>query len=376
MNEYPTLPFSGIVFIDDSGKFGQLVPLDRLGKISKENPYLSKNILMQYRLRTGMYLQARIRERHDFPNPCVTTVEEIDGIAPDKRSSLPKFENRTPTLPNQLLRIESQDENLSSRLIDLFAPIGKGQRSLIVAPPKTGKTTLLQDIAKGLLENNPHAYLISLLVDERPEEVTEFRRAIPSKLFASSNDEPCSTQIQVAELAIEHAKRLVETGKDVIILLDSITRLARAYNRTYSSGRTLSGGVDIKALERPRQLFASARNLEGNGSLTIIATALVDTGSRMDDLIFQEFKGTGNSEIVLNKKAAEMRIYPAINITESGTRQEAALLDETTLAKIGFLRRAVANMKTEEATESIISRIKKTKNNKEFLILLQTTLSH
>ena len=218
--------------------------------------------------------------------------------------------------------------------------------------------------------------MIVLLVDERPEEVTDFQRTVDAELFASSNDESRLTQIQVAELAIERAKHLVEVGRDVVILLDSITRLARAYNRQYSSGRTMSGGVDAKALERPRMLFSSARNLEGRGSLTILATALVETGSRMDDLIFQEFKGTGNMEIVLHKKTADMRIYPAIDVQTSGTRKEELLLGENILSKVQFFRRALSGLKPEEAADSLITRLKKTKNNKEFLILLQTTLNH
>ncbi|MDR3317579.1 MAG: transcription termination factor Rho [Puniceicoccales bacterium] len=370
------VPISGILEIDSEGKRGNIINQRHFGKVQREDSYIPRSLLVRYRLRRGMMLDAKILQRDDYPNPRVIEIDRIDGIDATRRMELPRFEDRVSIAPNQFLSLETKDSRLSNRIIDLFVPIGKGQRGLIVAPPKTGKTTILQDIAVGIHENYPDCHLMVLLVDERPEEVTDFQRTVQAELFASSNDEDRSTQIQVAELAIERAKRLVETGRDVVLLLDSITRLARAYNRQFSSGRTMSGGVDIKALERPRILFSSARNFDSRGSLTILATALVETGSRMDDLIFQEFKGTGNMEIVLNKKAAEMRIYPAIDLQASGTRREELLLPGDHLNKIQFFRRALSGLKPEEATDSLITRIKKTKNNKEFLILLQTTLSH
>ncbi|MDR0590340.1 MAG: transcription termination factor Rho [Puniceicoccales bacterium] len=369
-------PAAGILEIESGGRFGNLIGLHCLGKTQRENPYIARDLLVRYRLRRGMALEVKVLQRSDYPNPRVIEIEKIDGLEPTMRGELPPFEERTSLMPDQFLSLETKDGRLSNRVIDLFAPVGKGQRGLIVAPPKTGKTTILHDIAVGIRENHPDCHLIILLIDERPEEITDFRRTVDGELFASSNDEERSTQIQVAELAVERAKRLAETGKDVVVLLDSITRLARAYNRQFSSGRTMTGGVDVKALERPRMLFSSARNLEGRGSLTILATALVETGSRMDDLIFQEFKGTGNMEIVLNKKAADMRIYPAIDVQASGTRKEECLLSQDLLGKIHFFRRALGGLKPEEAADTLIGRMKKTKNNKEFLILLQTTLSH
>jgi transcription termination factor Rho len=321
-----------------------------------------------------MELEALILPRTDFPNPKVIEVVNIDGVPSDKRDTVRRFEDLTTIVPNELLNLETVDCELTNRLIDLFCPIGKGQRGLVVAPPRTGKTTLLQNIAKGIKENHRGCHLIIALVDERPEEVTDFQRTVQSELYASSNDEDRYRQIMVAELAIERAKRLVEVGKDVVVLLDSITRLARAYNAVQCSGRTMSGGVDVRALEKPRQMFSAARNVENGGSLTIIATALIGTGSKMDDLIFQEFKGTGNMEIVLDRKIADMRLYPALDINSSGTRREELLLSGETLEKISLIRKAFNGLKPEEAIEALLNRMKKAKNNKEFLILLQSLL--
>lgn len=256
--------------------------------------------------------------------------------------------------------------------MDLFCPVGKGTRGLIVAPPRTGKTTLLHDIAHGISQNHKECHLLVLLVDERPEEVTDFKRSVDAEIYASSNDEEITSHIRVAELAIERAKRLVESGKDVVFLLDSITRLSRAYNSaTGKGGRTMTGGLDIRALEKPRQLFSAARNCEEGGSLTIIATALIETGSKMDELIFQEFKGTGNMEMVLDRKAAELRLWPAVNLNASGTRREELLLSGKRLAASQFLRRALAGQKIEDAAEAMIDRIGQTKSNAEFLDLIK-----
>jgi transcription termination factor Rho len=284
-----------------------------------------------------------------------------------------RFDQLTTIQPKQKLALEVSDGRMTSRIIDMFCPIGKGQRSLIVAPPRTGKTTILHDIAKGVEENHPECHLMVLLVDERPEEVTDFRRSVPAEIYASSNDEEVKSHLRVAELAIERAKRLVETGKDVVLLLDSITRLSRAYNAaTGKGGRTMTGGLDVRALEKPRQIFSAARNSEEAGSLTIVATALVETGSKMDELIFQEFKGTGNSEIVLDRKVAELRLWPAINLSASGTRKEEDLLSADILEKSSFLRRAMAPMKIVDAAETLIERMEKTADNKEFLNLITT----
>ena len=259
---------------------------------------------------------------------------------------------------------------MTTRVVDLFCPIGKGTRGLIVSPPRAGKTTLLRDMALGVIENNPECHVMVLLVDERPEEVTDFRRNVPAEVWASSNDENVDNHIRVADLCIERAKRLVEAGKDVVVFLDSLTRLARAHNTQRNSGRTGSGGLDVRALEKPRQLFASARNTEDGGSLTIIASILVETGSRMDDVIFQEFKGTGNMEMVLDRKCAEMRIWPAINVAASGTRREELLISAKDLESIHFFRRALVSARIEEASETMITRLSKTKSNEEFLKLI------
>jgi transcription termination factor Rho len=282
------------------------------------------------------------------------------------------FDQLLTIAPDEWLQLERKGSgNMTCRVMDIFCPIGKGQRGLVVAPPRTGKTTLLQDIALGVHENNPDCKIVMLLVDERPEEVTDIRRNTPGMVFASSNDEQTTNHLHVAELAIEFAKRQVEAGSDVVVLMDSLTRLSRAYNSAKGgSGRTMTGGLDIRALEKPRQLFSAARNTEEAGSLTIIASALIETGSRMDDLIFQEFKGTGNMEMVLDRKVAELRIWPAINIASSGTRREELILPEEELKKSHFFRRALASMKVEDAAESAVERLSKTTTNEQFFKLI------
>ncbi|HEY5552993.1 MAG TPA: transcription termination factor Rho, partial [Opitutaceae bacterium] len=298
-------------------------------------------------------------------------VEAVNAVDPEVAKRRPHFENLVPVFPDEMFDLEIENANLSQRLINLVNPLGKGQRALIVSPPKAGKTTLLKDIANGITGNHPDVHMMVVLVGERPEEVTDIRRSIKGEVFASTFDEPTENHTRVAELALERAKRLVETGKDVCILLDSITRLARAHNSAKSGGgRTMSGGLDIRALEKPRQLFAAARNTEEAGSLTIIASALIETGSRMDELIFQEFKGTGNMEMVLDRKCAEMRLWPAMNVASSGTRREELLIPEKKLDAIHFFRRALVSARIEEATETMITRLGKTKNNDEFLALI------
>jgi transcription termination factor Rho len=302
-------------------------------------------------------------------------VDKINGLAPEALKNRIMFENLTPLHPNRVIGLERDikaEENLTGRIIDMISPIGYGQRGLIVASPKSGKTVMMQHIAHAISANNPDAILIVLLVDERPEEVTEMQRSVRGEVVASTFDEPAVRHVQVAEMVIEKAKRLVEMGKDVIILLDSITRLARAYNTVVpSSGKVLSGGVDANALQRPKRFFGAARNIEEGGSLTIIATALIETGSRMDDLIYEEFKGTGNMEVHLERRLAERRVYPSINLNKSGTRREELLVKPENLQKIWVLRKLLADMDDIEAMNFIVDKLKSTKNNGEFFDLMR-----
>jgi transcription termination factor Rho len=293
----------------------------------------------------------------------------IEGEDPDKYRAIPLFEELTTINPNRWVKLETVPDRFTTRVIDMMAPIGKGQRGIIVAPPRTGKTTLLEHIADAIGKNHPDMKLIILLVDERPEEVTEIRRSIPfAEIMASSNDQDIKSHTRIAQLAIERARRLVEMGKDVFVLLDSITRVGRAFNNSMGGGgRTMSGGVDARALEIPRKLFAAARNTEEAGSLTIIATALIDTGSRMDELIFQEFKGTGNMELVLDRKISDLRVYPAVDIFQSGTRREELLLPEADLYKINIIRRGLAGHKPPEAIERLLSFMRKFPTNAQLL---------
>ncbi len=354
-------------------KSGILLDLSRGGKTTPHDPFVPRELLRRFKLRKGSHLTANAASDNKYGNPKVRFIETVDGLSIKERKNQFRFDQLTTIQPKEKLTLEVSDGRMTSRIIDMFCPIGKGQRSLIVAPPRTGKTTILHDIAKGVEENHPECHLMVLLVDERPEEVTDFRRSVPAEIYASSNDEEVKNHLRVAELAIERAKRLVETGKDVVLLLDSITRLSRAYNAaTGKGGRTMTGGLDARALEKPRQIFAAARNSEEAGSLTIVATALVETGSKMDELIFQEFKGTGNSEIVLDRKVAELRLWPAINLSASGTRKEEDLLSPEMLEKSSFIRRAMAPMKIVDAAETLIERMEKTADNKEFLNLITT----
>ena len=299
----------------------------------------------------------------------------MNGLPPEQLKHRMLFENLTPLFPTEPLRLERNmrgEENVTGRLIDIIAPIGKGQRGLIVASPKTGKTILMQSIAHAITANHPDCVLMVLLIDERPEEVTEMQRSVKGEVIASTFDEPATRHVQVAEMVIEKAKRLVESKKDVVILLDSITRLARAYNTVVpSSGKVLTGGVDANALQRPKRFFGAARNVEEGGSLTILGTALVDTGSRMDDVIFEEFKGTGNSEIVLERRLAEKRVYPAININRSGTRREDLLITPDNLQKIWILRKLLFDMDEIEAMEFLLEKIRNTKSNAEFFDMMR-----
>ncbi|MBN1403923.1 MAG: transcription termination factor Rho [Opitutales bacterium] len=359
------------IFEPQDNKTGSLLDPVRGGKSHPSDPFIPRELIRRFKIQRGSWVVAQAQRDERYPNPKVRFIDSIDGMPVEERKRKAAFSQLITITPEEWLRTEKKDGAMTTRVMDIFCPIGKGQRGLIVAPPRTGKTTLLRDIALGVLENNKECEVMMLLVDERPEEVTDLRRSLPCKVFASSNDEEVSSHLRVAELTIEYAKRQVEAGRDVVVLMDSLTRLARAYNSSKSgSGRTMSGGLDIRALEKPRQLFSAARNTEDGGSLTIIASALIETGSRMDDLIFQEFKGTGNMEMVLDRKAAELRLWPAINIAASGTRKEELLLEKKTLAKCHFFRRALASMKIEDACETAIERLGKTKSNAQFFALL------
>ena len=333
--------------------------------------YVSPSQIRRFNLRTGDRIAGKIRPPKDGERYfAMLKVDEINFDAPENARNKILFENLTPLFPDDQLALESGNgstEDLTGRIIDLVAPIGKGQRGLIVAPPKAGKTIMMQNIAQSIIRNNPECYIIVLLIDERPEEVTEMQRTVRGEVIASTFDEPPNRHVQVADMVIEKAKRLVEHKKDVVILLDSITRLARAYNTVIpSSGKVLTGGVDAHALEKPKRFFGAARNIENGGSLSIIATALVETGSKMDEVIYEEFKGTGNMELILDRKIAEKRVYPAINVRRSGTRREDLLMDEAELQRVWILRKLLHDMEDLAAAEFMVEKLKGFKNNAEF----------
>ena len=333
--------------------------------------YVSPSQIRRFALRTGDTVDGQIRSPKDGERYfALLKVNKINFDEPEKTRHKVAFDNLTPLYPDSRLKLDMDDPTIkdkSSRVIDLVSPIGKGQRALIVAPPRTGKTVLLQNIAKSIAKNHPEVYLIVLLIDERPEEVTDMQRSVQGEVVSSTFDEPASRHVQVSEMVIEKAKRLTEHGHDVVILLDSITRLARAYNTVVpSSGKVLTGGVDANALQRPKRFFGAARNIEEGGSLSIIATALIETGSRMDEVIFEEFKGTGNSEIILDRKVADKRIFPSIDILKSGTRKEELLVDPGTLSKMWVLRRILTPMGTVDSMEFLLGKLKDSKNNEEF----------
>ena len=351
--------------------FGFLRSPDASYMASTDDIYLSPSQIRRFNLHTGDAIEGEVRVPKDGERYfALVKVDRVNGVAPEESKHKVMFENLTPLFPKEQFKLERDvktDENVTSRIIDLIAPIGKGQRALLVAQPKTGKTVMMQQMAHALVANHPDVHLIVLLVDERPEEVTEMVRTVRGEVISSTFDEPAARHVQVAEMVIERAKRLVEMKKDVVILLDSITRLARAYNTVVpASGKVLTGGVDANALQRPKRFFGAARNIEEGGSLTIIATALIDTGSRMDDVIYEEFKGTGNMEVHLDRRAAEKRVYPAINVNRSGTRREELLIAPDLLQKVWVLRKMMYSMDELEATEFLVDKLKATKNNAEF----------
>jgi transcription termination factor Rho len=334
--------------------------------------YISPSQIRKFDLRTGDIVSGQIR----MPNEgerylALVKVDAVNFEPPEEARHRIFYDNLTPLYPQERIQLETVRENLSARVMDIFTPLGKGQRGLIVSPPRTGKTMLLQNIANSISTNHPEIYLIVLLIDERPEEVTDMERSVKGEVISSTFDEPASRHVQVAEIVMEKAKRLVEHKKDVVILLDSITRLARAYNTVVpSSGKVLSGGVDANALEKPKRFFGAARKIEEGGSLTIMATALVDTGSRMDDVIFEEFKGTGNMEIILDRKLVDKRIFPAIDINRSGTRKEELLVENADLNKIWILRKVLSPLSIDEAMDLLLDKLRKSENNAEFLTSL------
>ncbi len=357
--------------------FGFLRSADANYLPGPDDIYLSPSQIRRFSLKTGDTVEGPIRSPKEGERYfALLKINTINFEDPEKIRHKIHFDNLTPLYPNERLRMELSDptnKDMSARVIDLISPLGKGQRALIVAPPRTGKTVLLQNIAHSITANHPECFLIVLLIDERPEEVTDMQRSVKGEVVSSTFDEPASRHVQVAEMVIEKAKRLVEQGRDVVILLDSITRLGRAYNTVVpSSGKVLTGGVDANALQRPKRFFGAARNIEEGGSLTIIATALIDTGSRMDEVIFEEFKGTGNSEIVLDRKVADKRIFPAMDILKSGTRKEDLLVSRQDLQKIFVLRRILAPMGTTDAIEFLIDKLKQTKTNAEFFDSMNT----
>jgi transcription termination factor Rho len=359
-------PVEGVLDTEAKGPNAFLRQLKRNLLPSPDDAEIPKNLVQKLRLRSGQYLHAYAQMKGN--KGIIQRVEQVDGRPHEQMGRLPHFADLTSIDPLERIKLENGHKEMVTRVLDLIAPIGKGQRALIVAPPKTGKTIMLQRIAQAVVSNHPEIHLMVLLIDERPEEVTDMRRSIKAEVLASSSDRPTGDHLKIAELALERARRLVESGKDVMILLDSITRLARAYNKEVdNSGRTLSGGVDSRALERPKRIFGAARATEEAGSLTIVGTALIDTGSRMDEVIFEEFKGTGNSEVTLDRFLAEKRIFPAINIGQSGTRKEEKLFTHKEYEKVKKMRQMLFAVKPVEAMEALVKRLSRYTYNDEFL---------
>ncbi|MFA7610551.1 MAG: transcription termination factor Rho [Sulfurimonas sp.] len=366
--------FSGILEIMQDG-YGFIRSIDKSFDESINDAYVSNTQIKRFALRNGDIVTGQVRPPKEQERYyALIKIEAVNGLPPEESKKRPLFENLTPLYATDQIKLEYREKGLTGRMMDLFAPIGKGQRGLIVAPPRSGKTELLKEIAHGITHNHPEIDLMVLLVDERPEEVTDMERSVKGEVYSSTFDMPAKNHVKVAEMVIEKAKRRVELGRNVVILLDSITRLARAYNTvTPSSGKVLSGGVDANALHKPKRFFGAARNIENGGSLTIIATALVDTGSRMDEVIFEEFKGTGNSEVILDRKIADRRIFPAIDILKSGTRKDELLIGPEVLQKVFILRQMIHKQENEiEALKFVYSTMGKKATNEEFLESMNT----
>ncbi len=369
----PLEPGSGVLEMHPNG-YGFLRSVEKNYVRERSDPFVPAQMIERYRLREGVFVKAQVQAGRRQQGPRVREIEEVEGMPPDNYADVKTFDQLTPINPETWLRLETGQQPITTRVMDLLTPLGKGQRALIVAPPRTGKTVMLQQVSQAISENHPELSLVMLLVDERPEEVTDMRRSVKGEVLASSLDCDVESHVRLSQLVVERCKRMAETGKDVFLLMDSITRMARAFNKWVgNTGRTMSGGVDIKALDIPKKLFATARVFEEGGSLTIVATALVDTGSRMDELIFQEFKGTGNMELVLDRKLADRRVWPAIDISQSGTRREEKLLDPNTLHAVNLLRRTLSSMHHVDAMEQLTKQLAKFKSNREFITLIASS---
>ena len=369
----PLEPGNGVLEMHPNG-YGFLRSADTNYTRERTDPFVPGTMIERYKLREGVYLKALVQPGRRQQGPRVKEIQEVEGMNPDDYANVKSFDQLTPINPETWLRLETGQQPLTTRVMDLLTPLGKGQRALIVAPPRTGKTVLLQQVSQAVSANHPELSLVRLPIDERPEEVTDMRRTVKGEVLASSLDCDVESHVRLSQLVIERCKRMAETGKDVFLLMDSITRMARAFNKWVgNTGRTMSGGVDIKALDIPKKLFATARVFEEGGSLTIVATALIDTGSRMDELIFQEFKGTGNMELVLDRKLADRRVWPAIDISQSGTRREEKLLDPDTLHACNMLRRTLSSMHHVDAMEQLTKQLAKFKSNREFISLIASS---
>ena len=369
----PLEPGKGVLEMHPNG-YGFIRSPDTNYSRERTDPFVPAKMIDRYRLREGVFVKALVQPGRRQQGPRVKEIEEVEGLPPDDYVNVKSFDQLTPINPETWLRLETGQQPITTRVMDLLTPLGKGQRALVVAPPRTGKTVLLQQVSQAISENHPELSLVMLLVDERPEEVTDMRRSVKGEVLASSLDCDVESHVRLSQLVIERCKRMTEAGKDVFLLMDSITRMARAFNKWVgNTGRTMSGGVDIKALDIPKKLFATARVFEEGGSLTIVATALIDTGSRMDELIFQEFKGTGNMELVLDRKLADRRVWPAIDISQSGTRREEKLLDPNTLHAVNLLRRTLSSMHHVDAMEQLTKQLAKFKSNREFITLIASS---
>ena len=372
-HEPPQLtPVSGVLELHPNG-YGFLRSAETNYTRERTDAFVPGTMIERFRLREGVMIQGLAQHNRKQEGPRVREIQDVDGMKPEEYVNVKAFDQKTPINPEEWLRLEIGQNPLSNRVMDLLTPLGKGQRALIVAPPRTGKTMLLQNISAAVSQNHPELKLYVLLVDERPEEVTDMKRCVKGEVIASSLDRDVESHVRLSQLVVERCKRLVEAGHDVFLLMDSITRMARAFNKWVgNTGRTMSGGVDIKAMDIPKKLFATARAFEEGGSLPVVATALIDTGSRMDELIFQEFKGTGNMELVLDRKLADRRVWPAIDISQSGTRREEKLLDPETLNAVTMLRRTLSTMNPTDAMEQLTKQLAKFKSNREFINLIAT----